>query len=91
MFLAAVFQHDFVMIRFVDAGFSTSFCVGLTGLATSSPPQFGHFNLNLSVAHASQNVHSNEQIIAPTASAGKSLSQHSQFGLISSMTHPSHD
>lgn len=38
------------------------------------------------MAHASQNVHSNEQMRAPSSSGGRSLSQHSQFGLICSMS-----
>lgn len=32
------------------------------------------------MAQSEQNVHSNEQMIAPAAVGGRSLSQHSQFG-----------
>jgi hypothetical protein len=37
-------------------------------------------------AHVAQKVHSNEQIMAPGASGGRSASQHSQLGFINSMT-----
>src|SRR6185369_3753868 len=48
--------------------------------ATSSPPQLGHLPLRMPSAQSRQNVHSNEQMSASGASAGKSRSQHSQLG-----------
>lgn len=71
--------------RCTDAGLLTSLASERLGRATSSPPQFGHLAEKV-VAQASQNVHSNEQMRAPDRSAGRSLSQHSQLGLICSMT-----
>lgn len=70
--------------RCVEAGLLTSLASERLGRATSSPPQFGHLAEKV-VAQASQNVHSNEQMRAPDCSAGRSLSQHSQLGLICSM------
>jgi len=55
------------------------------GLRTNSPPQFGHLPCKRAVAHEQQNVHSNEQIIASRELGGRSRSQHSQFGFMSSM------
>ena len=52
---------------------------------TNSPPQFGHLFSRTFSAQATQKVHSNEQNRASPESAGKSLSQHSQLGLSSSM------
>jgi hypothetical protein len=68
----------------VDAGLFASLLAGLRGRATSSPPQFGHIPLSLSSAQGTQNVHSNEQILASPA-GGKSVLQHSQLGLSSSI------
>ncbi|WIG50903.1 MAG: Enoyl-CoA hydratase [Afipia sp.] len=45
------------------------------------PPQFGHAPPNTVSAQVLQNVHSNVQITASLLSGGRSLSQHSQFGL----------
>lgn len=69
----------------MDAGFVARDAAGRIGRATRLPPQFGHVPLSAASAHALQNVHSNEQIIASVESGGKSLSQHSQFGLNSSI------
>ena len=75
-------------IRRVDAGFAASFSEGRTGRRTSSPPQFGHRLCSNSTPQREQNVHSNVQIIASRDSGGRSRSQHSQFGLSSSMAAP---
>jgi hypothetical protein len=58
---------------------------GRNGRGTSPPPQLGQTPRKTSVAQPSQNVHSNEQIIAPPESADKSLSQHSHPGRISNI------
>jgi hypothetical protein len=49
------------------------------------PPQFGQTPPNTHAAQSAQKVHSNLQIIASGASGGRSRSQHSQFGLNSSI------
>jgi hypothetical protein len=64
----------------VDAGYFASFAAGRRGRATNSPPQFGHTPPSRPSAHAAQNVHSKEQILALSASGGRSASQHSQDG-----------
>ena len=66
--------------RSTEAGDRASLAAGRRGRATSSPPQFGHMPCSTEVAHASQNVHSNEQIRASIDSGGRSRSQHSQLG-----------
>jgi hypothetical protein len=71
--------------RSVEAGLAANLDAGRTGRAVSEPPQFGQMPRSTSDAQAAQNVHSNEQIIAPPASAGRSRSQHSQFGRMESM------
>lgn len=71
-------------MRFVEAGLFANFAAGRLGRDTSSPPQFGQAPRSTPSAHETQNVHSNEQILASVDSGGKSLSQHSQFGLSSS-------
>jgi hypothetical protein len=55
------------------------------GRATRLPPQFGHLPARIPSAQLEQNVHSNEQILACGQSGGRSLLQHSQQGLISSI------
>ena len=62
--------------------------VGRTGRATSPPPQFGQTPPSRPPAQLSQKVHSNEQMKAPGASAGRSTSQHSQPGRMSSIRQP---
>jgi len=70
-------------MRFVDAGcFSSAFLARL-GRGISFPPQFGQI---LSTQFV-QNVHSKEQIMAPTLSAARSVSHISQLGRISSITY----
>ena len=64
----------------MEAGWTASLASERVGRATSSPPQFGHVPPSTVVAQSAQNVHSNEQMPAPAARAGRSLSQHSQFG-----------
>jgi hypothetical protein len=54
-------QPDGLSTLIVDAGFAASLSSGRLGLATSSPPQFGHLPPSFSPAQAAQNVHSNEQ------------------------------
>jgi hypothetical protein len=71
--------------RTVDGGFAASFDAGRRGRGSNSPPQFGHLPFRRRSAQVAQNVHSNEQILASGDSAGKSVSQHSQEGRISSM------
>ena len=48
------------------------------------PPQFGQISLSLFLAQSLQKVNSNVQINTSFDSGGKSLLQHSQFGLNSS-------
>src|SRR5690606_3043939 len=70
--------------RVVDGGYLRSRAAGRTGRSTRLPPQFGQTPFKTSSAQAAQNVHSKVQMRA-IASGGKSLSQHSQFGLSSSI------
>jgi hypothetical protein len=77
-----------LQMRLVEAGLLASLFAGRRGLATSSPPQLGHLPLSTSSAQDTQNVHSNEQMRASPESGGRSLSQHSQLGLSSSMSTP---
>jgi hypothetical protein len=69
-----------------DGGFASNFDAGRRGRGSNSPPQFGHLPFRRRSAQVAQNVHSNEQIRASGDSGGKSTSQHSQDGRISSMT-----
>ena len=71
--------------RSVLPGYLASLSAGLLGRATNSPPQLGQRPLSFVSAHDAQKVHSNEQTRASVASGGRSLLQHSQFGLSSSM------
>ena len=82
---AASVQPPGLWTRCVEAGWAASLASERVGRATSSPPQFGHVPPSTVVAQSTQNVHSNEQMRAPAACAGRSLSQHSQFGFICSM------
>ena len=82
---AASVQPPGLWTRCVEAGWVASLASERVGRATSSPPQFGHVPPSTVVAQSAQNVHSNEQMRAPAACAGRSLSQHSQFGFICSM------
>jgi len=83
---AALFRQPGLNTRFAAAGAAINLAAGRTGRAISPPPQFGQTPCRISAAQVSQNVHSNEQIIAPSASAGKSLSQHSHPGRMSSIS-----
>ena len=78
-------QPEGLKTRLVEGGLFASLLAGRLGLATSSPPQFGHWPLSTVSAHDEQNVHSNEQMRASLDSGGKSLSQHSQLGRNSSI------
>ena len=71
--------------RLVEGGLFANLFTGRRGLATSSPPQFGHFPCSTLATQSAQNVHSNEQIRASPESGGRSLSQHSQPGRSSSI------
>src|SRR5579862_2049127 len=73
------------VLRTVLAGYLCSSSAGLRGRAMSSPPQFGHLPASTAPAQPRQNVHSNEQINASADSGGRSRSQHSQLGRISSI------
>lgn len=73
-------------MRFVEGGLLASLLVGRRGRATNSPPQLGHLPSRRVLAHDAQKVHSNEQMRASAESGGKSLSQHSQLGLSSSIS-----
>jgi hypothetical protein len=69
----------------LEAGLLASFSIGLVGRGTSSPPQFGHFPASLLSVQVAQKVHSKEQMRAARESGGRSTSQHSHEGLMSSM------
>ena len=71
-------------MRVVDAGLFLSAVTGRIGRGTKLPEQLGQIWLSTFSAHSTQNVHSNVQITASVDSGGRSLSQHSQFGLSSS-------
>jgi hypothetical protein len=71
--------------RCVEAGCRESGLPARDGRATSSPPQLGQLPWSVPSAHVTQNVHSNEQIRASVDPGGRSRSQHSQLGLISSI------
>jgi len=73
-------------MRLVEGGLLMSLLAGRRGRVTNSPLQFGHLPPRTVSAHDAQNVHSNEQIRASVESGGKSLSQHSQLGLSSSIS-----
>src|SRR5262249_43690377 len=68
-------------------GKRASAAAGRGGRGTSPPLQFGQRPASTPSAQARQNVHSKEQIIASVASGGRSRSQHTQAGRISSI-HP---
>jgi hypothetical protein len=70
--------------RLSETGYLAEKRAGRTGRAVSAPPQFGQVPERCRSAQSLQNVHSKLQIIA-AASHGRSMSQHSQFGRISSM------
>jgi hypothetical protein len=69
-----------LVMRVAEGGYFACHSSARVGRGDNSPPQLGHALKSQSV----QNVHSSEQITAPSFSAGKSLSQFSQFGRISS-------
>lgn len=71
--------------RFDEAGYFANKCLGRIGRSVKLPPQLGHVPARTSLAQSGQNVHSKLQMNA-SASGGRSLSQHSQFGRSSSMT-----
>jgi len=72
-------------IRFVEAGFFFNAAKGRIGRLTKLPPQLGHLLFKTPSTQLVQKVHSNVQIWASVDSGGKSLSQHSQFGLNSNI------
>ena len=75
--------------RLVDAGLFFNAAIGLIGRLTKLPPQFGHFLFKTPLTQLVQKVHSNVQICASVDSGGKSLLQHSQFGLSSNIQNSS--
>jgi hypothetical protein len=75
-------------MRFVDAGLLRKLSAERRGRGISSPAQLGHIPPSTFSAHEAQNVHSKEQILASGDSGARSLSQHSQFGLTSSIAFP---
>src|SRR3984885_2194313 len=78
-------QPSCLTTRTADAGYFSSFSTGRMGRATRFPPQFGQRPPSVVSVQSRQNVHSKLQIMASAASAGRSLLQHSQLGLISSI------
>jgi len=72
-------------MRVVDAGKLDSAAPARAGRGVNPPPQLGQTPPSTFSAQGAQKVHSKEQIIAPGRSAGRSVSQHSQEGRISSM------
>ena len=79
-------QNCFFITRSCEAGYLANLLSGRTGRVKSSPPQLGQIPFRCISAHDLQNVHSNEQMSASLDCGGRSLSQHSQFGRISSMS-----
>src|SRR2546430_2422220 len=71
-------------MRRVEAGWRSSWPGGRMGRWTSSPQQLGQSPRSVR-AQSTQKVHSKEQIRASGESGGKSRSQHSQPGRISSI------
>src|ERR1700733_6740702 len=78
-------QPSCLTTRTADAGYFSSFSAGRMGRATRFPPQFGQRPPSVVSVQSWQNVHSKLQIMASAASAGRSLLQHSQLGLSSSI------
>src|ERR1700733_8598700 len=78
-------QPSCLTTRTVDAGYFSSFSAGRIGRETSSPLQFGQRPPSVVSVQSRQKVHSKLQIMASAASGGRSLLQHSQFGLSSSI------
>jgi hypothetical protein len=78
-------QPPGLRIRAVEAGYLARSCAGRMGRGTKFPPQFGHWWFKTWAAQEMQKVHSKVQITASVDSGGKSLSQHSQLGLSSSI------
>ena len=73
------------MTRSIEAGYFLSIAGGRTGRATRLPPQLGHMPFNAVSAQCWQKVHSKVQIMASVESGVRSLLQHSQLGLSSSI------
>jgi hypothetical protein len=78
-------QPPALSTRLVDAGYLPSSDAGRIGRVEKLPPQLGHWLAKTPDAHDWQNVHSNVQMTASLESGGRSLSQHSQLGLNSSI------
>ena len=83
---ASLRQPSALWTRSVEAGYLTSMAGDRVGRGANPPPQLGQTPPSTELAQAAQKVHSKEQISAPSASAGRSLLQHSQLGLICSTT-----
>jgi hypothetical protein len=86
--LPAGVQPSALSTRFVDAGYFGNRRAGRIGRRVKSPPQLGHVPPSTFSTQLLQKVHSKVQIIASGASGRRSLSQHSQFGLSSSIFLP---
>mgnify|MGYP006959933249 CR=1 FL=1 len=89
MMLLVTLKVNFSKIRFVDAGFLSRDSFGRIGRETKFPPRLiqivGQRPFNSFSTQSLQKVHSKLQIIVSSESGGRSLSQHSQLGLSSSM------
>lgn len=72
-------------MRFLDAGYLSSKSFARIGREIKFPPQLGHRSFSSVATQSLQKVHLKEQIIASSESGGRSLSQHSQFGLSSNI------
>jgi hypothetical protein len=75
-------------VRTVDDGLFNNLVAGRMGRDAKLPPQLGQTPPSLVSTQDLQKVHSKLQIIASGASGGRSLSQHSQLGLSSSIISP---
>ncbi len=67
------------------AGYVTRSSALRVGRTMSGPAQLGQVPASRSCAHSRQKVHSKEQIIASGLVPSRSRSQHSQFGLSTSI------
>jgi len=79
-------QPSDFQVRVVVGGLLANLFAGRRGRATNSPPQLEHLPARTVSAHVVQKVHSNEHILASVELGGRSLLQHSQLGLSSSIS-----
>jgi hypothetical protein len=78
-------RQERLTTRREDAGWFSNPAAGRIGLRTSSPSQFGQTPRNVTSAQSRHHVHSKVRMNTSRESGARSRSQHSQFGLISSM------